>query len=401
MPQRYFSFGWKLRLAFVGWLIALLALAGCGVDGSASDYVFEPAERYDLRDVDESLQLLWTFTPDERIMNPVIFDEERAIYFHTHEAVYSVNPRDGTLRWRHPVENPLLDSLRVFIAPFEDLVLIPTATERILQGVDAATGEVVWELPFSDYVSANAGRPQMVDIAIDQERAYILLSLNRGTAVMAIEPQTGEVLWLAPDDLRDGLPGAILQDDDSPFIYLYASGAIWKLDKEDGEIIQKVDKPLKTSRQPTYADGVAYTSGGPARAIDLETGEAIWSVSPTFCADVRDRTVFEPPILENDAGYLLTVCKYMAQVELETGKQLWLAEIDPDVQSFEPVDTTGYALTPYGNVYAVDTSSGLTDVVLTLEPPEIDVTTYRHLVSEGDLLILTPGNNQAFAFQIK
>lgn len=392
------------------WVVLILLVVGCtlviaipylgNADQDETYYVFEPAAQYDLHNVDNSLKLLWTFTPEERIMNPVVLDSGRAAYFQTHEAIYSVNPSDGSVQWRHPVKDPLLDSLQVFITPFEDLVLVPTATERILQGLDAATGRIVWELPFYNHVSARSGRPQMVDIAIDRERAYVLLSLARGTALLAVDPRNGEVLWEAPNDLRDGLPGAILQDDDSAYLYLTGGGAIWKLDKEDGHIIQKIDRPVKTSRQPTYADGVAYTSGGPARAVDLETGEILWSAYPSFCDDKRDRTVFEPPILDGDAAYLLTVCEYMAQVDLATGRQRWLAEVSPLAHSFEPVGGTGYALTPYGDLYAVNISNGETEVVMSLEPPEIGGTTYRHLVSDGDILILTPGNNQAFAFAI-
>jgi outer membrane protein assembly factor BamB len=90
----------------------------------------------------------------------------------------------------------------------------------------------------------------------------------------------------------------------------------------------------------------------------------------------------------------------MAQVDLATGRQRWLAEVSPLAHSFEPVGGTGYALTPYGDLYAVNISNGETEVVMSLEPPEIGGTTYRHLVSDGDILILTPGNNQAFAFAI-
>lgn len=377
-------------------LFALLA-AGCTNDYYETDYVFEPAEHYDLVDVHESLQLLWTFTTDERIMNPVIIDDDRVVYIQTQEAVYAVDPQNGSLIWRHQIKNPL----QTFVVPFGDILLIPTEREQVLQGVDSVTGKTIWELPFYNHVSAYSGRPRMTDIVVDDQRAYILLALNRGTAVLAIDPLTGGLLWEAPDDLREGLSGKIFQDNEEDFLHIRGGGGIWKLDKDDGHILGRIDTPLKSSRQPTYADGVAYTSGGPARAVDLETGETVWSFSPKMCTNSQERTVFEPPILDNDVGYLLTACEYIAQVELKSGEPRWLIGIRPTVQSFEPTEDAGYAFTPFGDLLEVDKTNGEAHIRLSLSPPEIDVTTYDHLTSDEDLLILTPGNNQAFAFRLE
>jgi len=390
---------WGLKL---GWLLLLVVLlTGCTVSDRKVEYVFEPAEHYDLVNVGEGLQLLWTFTTDEQIMNPVVIDHKRTVYFQTHKAVYAVDPQSGFLVWRLPIKNPLLDSLRNFITPWGDILLVPTDRERVLQGIDAAAGKVLWELPFYNYVSAHAGHPQMTDLVVDDDRAYILLSLSRGTAIIAVDPLTGEVLWKAPNDLANGLPGRLFQDDEDRFMYAYSGHAIWKLDKVDGHIISRIDALIKSSRQPTYAAGVAYTSGGPARAIDLETGEIIWSFSPKMCTNKQERTVFEPPILDGNVGYALTACEYMAQINLKNGSPLWVTAIPSTVQSFEPTENTGYAFTPFGELFEVDKANGAITLRLSLSPPEIDVTTYNHLASDGNLLILTPGNNQAFAFRLK
>ena len=380
--------------------VAAVMFGGCKDDLGEDYYFFEPADHYNLVNTGEGLDLLWTFTPDEQIKNPVVLDGKRAAYFHTPEAVYSVNPADGSLRWRHPVKDPLLNSTEVFIVPYQDLVLIPTRSEKVLQGLNAATGRILWELQFSDYVAGNAWPPQMIDISTDEERAYIVLSLSRGTAVLAIDPRTGEVLWTAPDDMRPGLPGQVFQDTDKPFVYVSSGSAVWKLNKSNGSIISKIDMPLRTTREPTYAEGIAYTSGGRARAVDLETGQILWSFRPDACESEDKRTVFEPPILADGVAYLLTTCEYVAQVDLESGKQQWLAEIPPHPKSFEPVATGGYALTAIGDLFHVDKQDGARELMLSLSPPEIHLTTYRHLVSDGDILILTPGNNQAFAFAI-
>lgn len=392
---------WRLCQTIILATIIVVTLGGCN-ETPGEDYIFfEPADHYDVVNVNEGIDLLWTFTPDEQIKNPVVLDGERAVYFHTPKAVYSVNPADGSLRWRHPVKNPLLDSTEVFIVPYDNLVLIPTETERVLQGVDASTGEVLWTLTFSDHISANAGRPQLVGISTDDEHAYIVLALHRGTAVLAVDPLSGDVLWKASDDMRNGLAGYIFQDRDDPFLYITSGGATWKLDKADGHIIDKIEKPWRSTRKPTYAEGIAYTSGGRARAVDLETGRILWSFSPDACESEDRRTVFEPPILVDDVAYLLTACEYVAQVDLESGMQQWLVEIPPRPKSFQPVKTGGYALTAIGDLFHVGKRDGARELMLSLSPPEIDLTTHRHLVSDGNILILTPGNNQAFAFKIK
>ena len=80
--------------------IIVATLGGCN-ESPGEDYLFfEPADHYDVVNVNEGLDLLWTFTPDEQIKNPVVLDGKRAAYFHTPKAVYSVNPADGSLRWR-------------------------------------------------------------------------------------------------------------------------------------------------------------------------------------------------------------------------------------------------------------------------------------------------------------
>jgi hypothetical protein len=91
----------------------------------------------------------------------------------------------------------------------------------------------------------------------------------------------------------------------------------------------------------------------------------------------------------------------MVQVDLKSGTPLWMTAVPPRVQSFEPTENTGYAFTPFGELFEVDKANGAIVLRLSLSPPEIDVTTYNHLVADGDLLILTPGNNQAFAFRLK
>lgn len=378
-------------------LTYLVLLSGCNADAyNEHGYVFDPADHYDLSNVDEALPVLWTFTTDEQIMNPVVIDGERAVYIHTDETVYAVDPEGGSLIWRHPVEH----TVRPFVVPFGDILLIPAKRERVLQGIDADSGELLWELPFHNHVQANADRPQMTDIAVDDKHAYVLLSLNRGTAILAIDPQTGEVLWKSPDELAAGLSGSIFQDDEDDFIRTTGARGTWKLSKADGHIIERVIRSTKSSGRPTYADGVAYTGGGPARAVDLETGTVLWSVYPKMCTDEAEQTVFEPPILDDEIGYLLTACEFMIQVDLETGDKLWEVAIPPTSQSFEPAGEVGYALTPYGDLLEVNKSDGDTTVLLTLSPPEVDVTTYKHLASNDNLLILAPGNNQVFAFRL-
>lgn len=381
-------------------LCSLLLISGCQPDELEHDLVFEAAEHYDVSNAGETLELAWTFTPDEKIMNPVVVDAERAIYFQTREAVYAVDPDDGSLIWRHPVDDPTLDSIKVFIVPYENMLLIPTERERVLQGVDAKSGQVQWELPFYNHVSAHSGRPQMADLVVDDERAYALISLNRGTAVLAIDPNTGDVLWEAPDDLAGGLPGAIFQDSEKDYLNVY-SRWIWKLDKATGAIIDQFDINMSSTRRPTYADGVAYTSGSTVRAIDLETPEEIWSFQPTDCEKESRRTVFTPPILYDDVGYLLTACEVMYAADIESGETRWQTDILPSPMSMTQIGDQLFVLGLDAQVNAVDAVSGEVHSALTLSPPEINAVTYHHLVSTDELLILTPGNTQAFAFRVK
>lgn len=394
----------RLRQAKIAyWIILLfgiLLIGGCQPDESEYDYVFEAAEHYDIVNSGELLELAWTFTTNEKIMNPVVVDDQRAIYIQTHEAVYAVDPSDGSLLWRHPVDDPTLDSTRVFIVPHGDILMIPTERERVLQGVDAESGQILWSLPFYNHISARSGRPQMVDLVVDNDRAYALISLNRGTAVLALDPHSGEILWEAPDDLREGLPGAIFQDSEKEYLHVY-NRSFWKLDKATGNVVDHFDIDMSSTRRPTYSEGVAYTSGSTAKAVDLETVQEVWSFHPIVCEKEIGRTIFTPPILYDNVGYLLTACEHLLQTDLITGRILWGTEIPPSPQSLVQSGEHIFVLGLDGRVSAVSPVSGEIRQALELSPPEINANTYEHLAETSELLILTPGNNQAFAFRVK
>ena len=380
-------------LLFIGWL--LISYLG-NADIRDYPYVFEPADHYDLASLDSDLSLRWTFTSQGQIITPIVFGTNQTVYIQSYKALYSLNAEDGSLQWQYPIKRSGGKS----IVLFDNLILLAIENGCVLQGLDAALGQARWELRFNDRVAARSGCSLMSRITVDQKRAYILLSLARGTAVIAVDPYTGEILWKAPSEIKDELPGWIMQDEESPYLYLASGGSIRTLSKENGNILKKVNKPLRSREVPTYRDGIAYTNGGIARAVRMETGHVLWAFNPRFCEDERKRTIFEPPILDRDVAYMLTTCEFMAQADLETGKSNWIAEIPQYAKSFEPVGEKGYALNPFGEMYAVDAHDGSTNIVLSLEPPEIDVTTYQHLRHKDGLLILTPGNNQAFAFDV-
>ena len=88
-------------------------------------------------------------------------------------------------------------------------------------------------------------------------------------------------------------------------------------------------------------------------------------------------------------------------MDLESGDVLWETRILPSSKSFVAGTDIGYAFTRYGELYSVDLRTGEPHQVLSLEPAAIVAYLQQHLALQNNVLLMTPGNSQIFAFQVQ
>lgn len=218
-----------------------------------------------------------------------------------------------------------------------DLVIAPVTTQGDvhLTGFDPVTGAVRWrtcvfsrlsgEGPFDMGFTAHTEvSPPVVD-----EGVCVLVS-NRG-AVAAVETETGAILWIAE----------------------YARTRAPQRAFGRGFILVQADSNARAG-VPILHHGRVFAAPADSEqivALDLFTGETLWTVRPPFQGPVH--------LLGALDGAVVAGGKALFAVEARTGKTSWVSMEFLDRPAGTGVLGRGFALYPAGeSVYVVDLDGG-------------------------------------------
>ncbi|WP_075349442.1 outer membrane protein assembly factor BamB family protein [Algoriphagus marinus] len=177
--------------------------------------------------------------------------------------------------------SPTVDAKRglLFIGTGENYTAPATNTSDAIQALDLKTGELKWNWQASKNDTWNMGCPDNpncptptgpdVDFGMAPILVYdqvnkrdILVVGQKSGVVHALIPETGEVIW----QTRIGKGGAL-------------GGIHWGL-ATDGELVYAANSDNVYALDPS--DETIAPSPG-IYALDLQTGEKVWSVSPPPC----------------------------------------------------------------------------------------------------------------------
>ena len=179
-------------------------------------------------------------------------------------------------------------------------------------------GEFEWETKISGMVEFS--KP-----LIDGDRVYIATNDSGYPAncgIYALDFGSGEIIWSIP--LKDGVRGSVVKQD-STLICQTTRGNLLFINAENGEIIRNVD----SYESPTFFNvatplifGERVTAGKqmPISAVDIKTGEIIWSASMARASATPARTLYD-----KENNQIITGVNWTGTFALDadSGEVLW------------------------------------------------------------------------------
>lgn len=203
-----------------------------------------------------------------------------SVVFESREhAIYAVDADDGSVYWRNATAG--------FVAlPLGD-TLYSAGREGSIVALDAATGEQLW--------TSEVDRPRSMPFAFAEEADALLLAYGNGGGgtFYCFEPDSGEVRWRY-DDVGESY--ALAVTDGRRGFTVGTDGTLHAVDLETGEGLWTYAFRRDSYQRPAVADGTVYATGTNDDllvALDAETGVEQWRVpldvgtpsSPTVAGD--------------------------------------------------------------------------------------------------------------------
>ena len=249
-------------------------------------------------------------------------------------------PTDDASLWRFETGGWVVNAPTV-----ADGMVYAGSDDNYVYALDAATGEMRWSFETGDAIRSS---PTVAGGAV-----YVGSNDNY---VYALDAETGEMLW-KHDTSKEVQYSPVVTDG---VVYIGAQGdvdySVHALDAMSGEQIwvAGVPYPYGPEFAVTVANGKLYAPGasGEFYAMDVSTGEALWSISVSLGAK-------SPPAVLDGVVYLTAVNTAYA-LNGATGEEIWSygTEKFPAIDYPAVVVDGVYYFAPDSNLYALDVTTG-------------------------------------------
>jgi outer membrane protein assembly factor BamB len=215
------------------------------------------------------------------------------------------------------------------------------------------SGEAVWHfnLPEND-TFANG--------PISTTSRLVTLATYKGS-IYTFEKTSGQLIWYSKSNehyLRTPVFG-------KKNLYIYSelkSGQLWNLliaDPATGEILKKIsslEEPITGELAFNDSESMAYynTESGRTYALNLEKGEAVWSVESEFGFEAA-------PAVSGDRIYVVNNQGGLSAYDNRNARLIWTTALDAKVSggvSLLPEGFKAYVLDKNGYIHAVNTRTG-------------------------------------------
>ncbi|MEU9352286.1 PQQ-binding-like beta-propeller repeat protein [Streptomyces griseoloalbus] len=260
------------------------------------------------------------------------------------EPLVAYDVRTGEARWSkkdacRPGEPLLFHGGKVFLADGD--------YDGVLVALDVTSGEEVWRSRLGKSVTVESA------IAIDDRHVYVTANdygesrsaTQYRTAVAAISHTTGRQVWLQKRDW--GTRDYDVQGNVSGTYLVYADSNENLTVRDTATGAQLWTKKIGDdwSWQPTIANGLVLLPGDELTAVDADTGDTRWTLSP------NGRGGFGNPSVIDGVLYVSDDDDGVWAVNVRTGKRTWLCD-DLDVEGPETFLRAGSSL--YGATGSLD-----------------------------------------------
>ena len=250
------------------------------------------------------------------------------------------SPTDDASIWRFETGGRVVNAPTV-----ADGMVYAGSDDNFGYALNAGTGDMLWRFETGDFIRSS---PTVTGGAV-----YVGSNDNH---VYALDAETGEMLW-KHDTIKEVQYSPVVTDG---VVYIGARGdvdySVHALDAMSGEQIwvAGVPYPYGPEFAVTVANGKLYAPGasGEFYAMDVSTGEALWSISVSLGAK-------SPPAVLDGVVYLTAVNTAYA-LNGATGEEIWSygTEKFPAIDYPAVVVDGVYYFAPDSNLYALDVTTG-------------------------------------------
>lgn len=171
---------------------------------------------------------------------------------------------DGRQKWTLPRVSPSAGVLRLTDRQF----VAADATGNVL-AFDASTSEQRWSVP--------AGAQKLLATAPDASLVYFLTNDDE---VAAVDTEGRKVRWTAGAPAGISVdPAAVAGAGPGRLVVCTADGQYFALDSATGDVAWQLGGHAGTALTPAIEERIVYVGGKSLLALDLETGDEVWSAS--------------------------------------------------------------------------------------------------------------------------
>ncbi|HCX13944.1 MAG TPA: alcohol dehydrogenase, partial [Rhodospirillaceae bacterium] len=308
---------------------------------------YSPLRQIDRRNVGK-LRLAWSLamTEGSNQGTPLVYN---GIMFLTHPTnmLQAVDGATGEVLWEYSHEYP--EDSRVLGGPMRNIAiygdkLFMTTYDAAIVAIDAATGAEVWHSEKADYSQAytHSAGPIIGDGVVLSGINGCELYTKAGCFITGHDPDTGKELWRTS---TIALPGSAGGDTWAGLAAEYrAGGDMWiagSYDADLGLFVIGTSQPkpwVAASRGMTPRDQALFTNT--TLALDPHTGEIKWHFQHVPGETIDMEVGFERLIANlNGTDFVFTIGKdgILWKLDLQTGKYVDLLETLPQTV-FKTVD---------------------------------------------------------------
>ncbi len=250
----------------------------------------------------------------------------------------ALDARSGNQRWSLPLGEPWS---YLYSTAADGRLFVETeagAGQRQLSGVEAATGDRLWDYALTWNLSV---RQVVVDGLVIAAQRYLTAGAERQSQVFALDAATGEERWafeLTGTDLQSRFVAG-----DGRVYYFTFDGTAVALEAATGQQLWATPlgntEPNDPHSEPVYADGQLFvaTGDGTAYALDAATGGQNWSYAAGEALSAH-------PAVGGGQVFLGTLAGRLLALDAATGALNWelrtpLRKAFPDMEYYPSIET--------------------------------------------------------------
>jgi outer membrane protein assembly factor BamB len=305
-----------------------------------------------------NLTLLWKFTTGGAVVSSPSIVDGIAYFGSQDKNIYAISAQDGHFIWKFTTQDRIESSPAVANGK-----LYTGSDDGYVYCLNAYNGNLVWKTFAGGDIPANFGS----SVILRSSPAVVVGKVYVGsldTNVYCLDANKGDVNWMYKTEGYITSSPAVVDDAVYVISQEPASGALYKLNANTGDLIWKKELPYQPvftgdtdmHASPTVADGMVFASSNAMEyyGIDTATGNTEWTYrDPSAQEFIICSTIYKD-------GKLFLIDKFsIICVDAKNGKTVWETYLGEELYvSPSYADGKLYVVTDQRSVYVLNATNG-------------------------------------------